>query len=82
MQCECVIDIVKHDLNPLTNFGLAAGQTDQARGSLGPSSSSICTTLYGMSSLNAGNHALWTMVQLVTRPRPVARRQVMRSERQ
>src|SRR5262245_19846928 len=32
MQCECVVDIVKHDLNPLTNFGLAAGQIDQVRG--------------------------------------------------
>lgn len=35
MQCECVIDIVKHDLNPLTNLGLAAGETDQARGQPG-----------------------------------------------
>jgi hypothetical protein len=29
VQCEFGIDIVKHDLNPLTNFGLAAGETDQ-----------------------------------------------------
>ncbi len=32
MQCECVVDIVEHDLDPLTDLGRAAGETDQVRG--------------------------------------------------